>query len=168
MARYPSDVACAHAERLLVATIKAGCSRQVGAAVVAALFCALHSNSVEELPANVVHEELEVRLAAIKQALAKSVSADPISGTLRAARNLAVHAKLGEGAEVVRAALAAPQSSRRGGRRRRRASLPPSNASTTESLDRVSSDTVTDINNSKCEHFDIATFSAELSIASDP
>ena len=68
-------------------------------------------------------EEVALREAAIRPVLRQEVVAGAcgqeaaVSGSRRAARNVAVHVGLGDGPAAVAAALAAPQSAQRGGRR---------------------------------------------------
>ncbi|CAK0868927.1 unnamed protein product [Prorocentrum cordatum] len=60
--------------------------------------------------------ELALRLRAIRPALARLIRGERASGAERATRNLGAHAFLGEGAEVLEAALERPQASQRRGR----------------------------------------------------
>ncbi|CAK0878594.1 unnamed protein product [Prorocentrum cordatum] len=60
--------------------------------------------------------ELALRLRAIRPALARLIHGERTSGAERATPNLGAHAFLGEGAEVLEAALERPQASQRRGR----------------------------------------------------
>ncbi|CAK0881211.1 unnamed protein product [Prorocentrum cordatum] len=60
--------------------------------------------------------KLALRLRAIRPALARLIRGERASGAERATRNLGAHTFLGEGAEVLEAALERPQASQRRGR----------------------------------------------------
>ena len=117
-----------HAAWLVAAAVE-GASRggkrhEVAAAASAAIRTAWHllGHGTTHDP---VEEEVQVRVSRILPVLTAKVRAGAagvpagISGSSRAARNLAEHALLGEGAGAIVQALRTPQRSQRGGRRAR-------------------------------------------------
>ena len=70
----------------------------------------------ERSPSSDEDKEVAARIGLIQPVLADKVRGQPSSGTSRAKRNLAEHALLGQGAEVLEAACKKPQAAQRSGR----------------------------------------------------
>lgn len=108
----------ATAEGLIAAVVRAGGSRQVVAAASAALLRVVQDQG--GCPHADLAEELELRQRHSGRALAEKMMAGAVgrhaelSGNCRAARNVAQHVGLGQGADTLRSALQAPKRAQRG------------------------------------------------------
>ena len=100
----PDEGGVLAAERLLAASVRAGATRHVAAAVACGLWRAFASG----LPRCAVSEEVEARKELIEPVLEENVRAalagrrPTVSGDKRARRNFSEHALFGAGAEAVR------------------------------------------------------------------